>query len=53
MSSKNNERDFQERNTRDLNYDKISPGITPSFIHQLSCTVHPRHAWWDRDIDTR
>ena len=25
---------------KDLNYDKISPGITPSFIHQLSCTVH-------------
>jgi hypothetical protein len=26
---------------KDLNYDKISPGLTPSFIHQLSCKVHP------------
>ena len=36
---------------KNLNYDVISPGFTPSFIHQLSCTVHPNHAWWDRDID--
>jgi len=35
---------------KNLNYDVISPGFTPSFIHQLSCTVHPNHAWWDRDI---
>lgn len=35
---------------KNLNYDKISPGFTPSFIHQLSCRVHPRHAWWDRDL---
>ena len=36
---------------KNLNYDAISPGFTPSFIHQLTCTVHPNHAWWDRDID--
>ena len=36
---------------KNLNYDVISPGFTPSFIHQLTCTVHPNHAWWDRDID--
>jgi hypothetical protein len=36
---------------KNLNYDVISPGFTPSFIHQLSCTIHPSHAWWDRDID--
>ena len=35
---------------KDLNYDKISPGFTPSFIHQLTCSVHPRHAWWDREL---
>ena len=35
---------------KNLNYDVISPGFTPSFIHQLTCTVHPNHAWWDRDI---
>ena len=39
------------RDYKNLNYDVISPGFTPSFIHQLSCTVHPNHAWWDRDID--
>jgi hypothetical protein len=36
---------------KNLNYDVISPSFTPSFIHQLTCTVHPNHAWWDRDID--
>ena len=36
---------------KNLNYDVISPGFTPSFIHQLTCTVHPNHAWWDRGID--
>ena len=40
-----------KRDYKNLNYDVISPGFTPSFIHQLSCTVHPNHAWWDRDID--
>jgi len=35
---------------KNLNYDVISPGFTPSFIHQLTCTVHPNHALWDRDI---
>ena len=36
---------------KNLNYDVISSGFTPSFIHQLTCAVHPNHAWWDRDID--
>ena len=44
-------KDIPRNKYKDLNYDKVSPGLTPSFIHQLNCTVHPRHAWWDRDID--
>ena len=32
----------------DLNYDEISKGFTPSFIHQLKCCIHPDHAWWRR-----
>lgn len=34
---------------KELNYDKISKGFTPSFIKQLNCYINPDHAWWDRD----
>ena len=43
-------KDASREEYKNLNYDKISPGFTPSFIYQLSCRVHPRHAWWDRDL---
>ena len=45
-------KDASREEYKNLNYDKISPGFTPSFIHQLSCRVHPRHAWWDRDLSS-
>ena len=45
-------KEFSREEYKDLNYDKISPGFTPSFIHQLTCKVHPRHAWWDRELDS-
>ena len=32
-----------------MNYDKISKGFTPAFIQQLECSIHPDHAWWNRD----
>ena len=34
-----------------MNYDKISSGFTPSFIQQLECSIHPDHAWWNRELD--
>ena len=34
-----------------MNYDKISKGFTPAFIQQLKCSIHPDHAWWNRDPD--
>ena len=37
---------------RELNFDKISKGFTPSFIKQLNCSVHPDHAWWNREISS-
>jgi hypothetical protein len=36
----------------ELNFDKISKGFTPSFIKQLNCSVHPDHAWWNREISS-
>ena len=47
---------FTEKDKNDyvkMNYDKISKGFTPSFIQQLECLIHPDHAWWNRDIDTK
>ena len=32
-----------------LNYDEITKGFTPSFIHQLECSIHPDHVWWKRE----
>ncbi|MBT3851250.1 MAG: thioesterase family protein [Gammaproteobacteria bacterium] len=33
-----------------MNYENFKAGSTPSFIQQLEMSVHPAHAWWDRDI---
>ena len=33
-----------------MNYENFKAGSTPSFIQQLEMSVHPDHAWWDRDI---
>jgi acyl-CoA thioesterase len=33
-----------------MSYDILKPGSTPSFIQQLELSVHPQHAWWDREI---
>ena len=44
-------RDMPMEKYKELNYDKVSPGLTPSFMLQLNCKIHPRHAWWDRDIN--
>jgi hypothetical protein len=39
-------KDVSRDKYKSLNYDNA-----PSFIHQLGFTVHPDHAWWDRDIN--
>ena len=33
-----------------MSYEDLGLGSTPSFIKQLNMSVHPDHAWWDRDI---
>ena len=33
-----------------MNYENFKLGSTPSFIQQLNMSVHPDHAWWDREI---
>jgi acyl-CoA thioesterase len=33
-----------------MNYENFKLGSTPSFIQQLNMSVHPDHAWWDRNI---
>ena len=46
---------FNDKDKRDyvaLNYDEITKGFTPSFIHQLECSIHPDHVWWKREKDT-
>ena len=35
-----------------MSYENLGLGSTPSFIKQLNMSVHPDHAWWDRDIST-
>ena len=43
---------FKDRQKKDyvkMNYDKISKGFTPAFIQQLQCSIHPDHAWWNRE----
>ena len=33
-----------------MHYENLGLGSTPAFIQQLNMSVHPDHAWWDRDI---
>ena len=33
-----------------MNYENFKLGSTPSFIRRLNMSVHPDHAWWDREI---
>ena len=33
-----------------MSYENLGLGSTPAFIQQLNMSVHPDHAWWDRDI---
>ena len=35
-----------------MDYENLGLGSTPSFIKQLNMSVHPDHAWWDRDISS-
>ena len=35
-----------------MSYESIGLGSTPAFIQQLNMSVHPDHAWWDRDVST-
>ena len=35
-----------------MSYESLGSGSTPSFIKQLNMSVHPDHAWWDRDISS-
>ena len=44
-------RDMPIEQYKELNYEKVSLGLTPSFMLQLNCKIHPCHAWWDRDIN--
>ena len=39
-----------ENQFKGMNYENFKAGSTPSFIQQLEMSVHPDHAWWDRDI---
>ena len=39
-----------KKNYVKMNYDNISKGFTPAFIQQLQCSIHPDHAWWNREI---
>ena len=44
--------DINQSDYVSLNYDEISKGFTPSFIHQLECSIHPEHVWWKRDKES-
>ena len=35
-----------------MHYENLGLGSTPAFIQQLNMSVHPDHAWWDREIST-
>ena len=35
-----------------MHYENLGLGTTPAFIQQLNMSVHPDHAWWDRDISS-
>ena len=41
-----------ENDFKVMNYENFKIGSTPSFIQQLEMSVHPDHAWWDRDISS-
>ena len=41
---------FPEEDFKVMNYENFKLGSTPSFIQQLDMSVHPDHAWWDREI---
>jgi acyl-CoA thioesterase len=40
----------QQDDFKVMNYENFKLGSTPSFIQQLNMSVHPDHAWWDREI---
>ena len=40
----------EQDNFKVMSYENLGLGSTPSFIKQLNMSVHPDHAWWDRDI---
>ena len=42
----------QKHDFKVMNYDSFKSGSTPSFIQQLNMSVHPDHAWWDRELST-
>ena len=42
----------EQDNFKVMNYENFKLGSTPSFIQQLNMSVHPDHAWWDREIST-
>ena len=35
-----------------MHYENLGLGSTPAFIQHLNMSVHPDHAWWDRDISS-
>ena len=35
-----------------MHYENLGSGSTPAFIQQLNMSVHPDHAWWERDISS-
>ena len=43
---------IQKHDFKVMNYENFKLGSTPSFIQQLNMSVHPDHAWWDREIST-
>ena len=40
-----------KKDFKNLNYENIKPGFTPAFVKQVDCSVHPDHAWWNRELD--
>ena len=42
----------QKHDFKVMNYENFKLGSTPLFIQQLNMSVHPDHAWWDREIST-
>ena len=35
-----------------MHYENLGSGSTPAFIQQLNMSVHPDHAWWEREISS-